>query len=126
MDRKSGYFSYISLNILGVMSVIYWALGDNNGSGDLRWYGMVQFFPVIAIPIILLLYKTSFSLNKRIVYIFLFFGVAKLTEMFDKQIFYVLANTLGGHSLKHLFMAIAGYQIVLLMNDRMKTTPNVF
>lgn len=53
--------------------------------------------------------------------IFLFFGLAKLTEKFDKEIYLFLRGAISGHSLKHLFMAAAGYEIVIMMSDRIKT-----
>jgi hypothetical protein len=122
MDNKKGLLAFLVFNFLGVLSVLYWALGDKEGNGDLRWYGFTQFFPVIAIPIILYLYRSSYNLNKTIILIFLLFGFAKLSEKFDSQIFNVLHKSISGHSLKHIFMAIAGYEIVLLVKEKLKST----
>lgn len=61
IDRRKGFNAFIILNIIGVSSVIYWAVSESMGTGDLRWYGMVQFFPILAIPLILFLYKSSFN-----------------------------------------------------------------
>ena len=93
------------------------------GKGDLRWYGMVQFFPIVAIPLIIVLYKSSFNYAKHIGVIFLFFALPKVAEMFDKQIYSLLNSNISGHSLKHLFMAIAGYEIVVMMRRRVKLAP---
>ncbi|TKK66328.1 hypothetical protein FC093_17245 [Ilyomonas limi] len=51
-DQK-GYSAFIILNILGVLSVVYWITTEQAGKGDLRWYGMIQFLPLIAIPLLL-------------------------------------------------------------------------
>ena len=37
----------------GVGSVVHWQLGERAGAGDLRLYALVQFFPVLAIPLLL-------------------------------------------------------------------------
>ncbi len=115
IDKRTGYTVFFILNIIGVMSVLYWAISEGMGNGDLRWYGMVQFFPIIAIPLILILYKSAIEFKKGLILIFFFFGLAKLTEKFDKEIYHLLSNTISGHSLKHLFMVIAGYEIVVMM-----------
>lgn len=115
INKIAGDNAFLVLNIIGVISVIYWAFSESMGKGDLRWYVMVQFFPVIAIPLILSLYPTSIQFRKDIILIFLFFGLAKLGERFDKEIYHLLSGILSGHSLKHLFMAVAGYKIVDMM-----------
>jgi hypothetical protein len=118
--QQKGYTAFVVLNITGILSVLYWMVSEQKGSGDLRWYGMVQFFPLPAIPLLLLLYPPPVNLWKEVALIFLFFGLAKLTETFDKDIYHLLHNTLSGHSLKHLLMAVAGYEIVVLVRRWIK------
>jgi hypothetical protein len=125
IDRQKGYNAFIILNLLGITSVLYWYLGERQGSGDLRWYAMVQFFPVIAIPVILILYKSSFNHYKEVVPVFLFFGLAKLAESFDEEIYHLLNNIISGHSLKHLFMAAVEYKLVRLMARRVKSADSL-
>lgn len=115
INNRTGYTVFFILNIIGVTSVIYWAISEGMDNGDLRWYGMVQFFPVITIPLILILYRSSIQFRKEIFFIFFFFGLAKLCEKFDKEIYHLLSNNISGHSLKHLFMVIAGYKIIVTM-----------
>ena len=114
VHHRKGYFAFIILNMVGVLSVIYWILTEHAGKGDLRWYGMVQFFPLIAIPLTLWMYKSSNHYTREIVWMFLFFALTKLAETYDKAIYPLLSNTVSGHSLKHLSMAAAGYEIALL------------
>ncbi|HEX8331136.1 MAG TPA: ceramidase domain-containing protein [Segetibacter sp.] len=120
IDQSKGYRAFIVLNLVGILSVIYWIVTEHAGNGDLRWYGMIQFFPLVAIPLILIFYKSSFNHAKEIISIFIFFGVAKLTETFDKDIYEALNESISGHSLKHLFMAAAEYLIVLQVERRVK------
>lgn len=102
------------------MSVVYWIITEHEGNGDLRWYGMVQFFPILAIPVMLRLYNSTFKHWKQIALIFLLFGIARISEMFDKEIYNLLNEIISGHSLKHLFMAAAGYEIIVLLRYRLK------
>ncbi|MDB5013947.1 MAG: putative rane protein [Daejeonella sp.] len=118
IDKQKGYIAFIVLNIVGIATVIYWALTEQAGKGDLRWYALVQYFPLIAIPLIIWLYKSPFNHGKYIVAIFVLFGLAKLGESYDDQIYEALNKVVSGHSIKHLFMAAAGYYIVKMMYKR--------
>ena len=89
INPQRGYNALVILNIIGIASVVYWAVTERMGNGDLRWYGMVQFFPIIAIPLMLILYKPSFNYSKEIILIFLFFALARVCETFDKKIYYM-------------------------------------
>ena len=44
------------LIFLGLASVIYWNITENLGIGDLRFYALVQFLPMLLIPLMLLFY----------------------------------------------------------------------
>lgn len=114
IGQRKGYTAFIILNIIGILTVLYWILTEQRGSGDLRWYGMIQFFPIIAIPLIMVLYKQAGNHWKAIIPIFIFFALAKLAEQFDKQIYFLLHQIISGHSLKHLFVAVAEYEIVVM------------
>lgn len=116
ISPRKGYNALVILNISGIMSVVYWALTEHNGHGDLRWYGLAQFFPIIAIPLMLILYKSSFNYYKQIIFIFLFFALARVAEKFDKEIYFIIDKTVSGHSLKHLLMAVSCYRIVVLID----------
>ena len=118
--KKRGYRALLIFIIIGVLSVIYWWVSEGWGRGDLRPYILVQFFPLLAIPLILQLYKSTFNMTKEVSFIFFFFGVAKLTETYDEEIFNWLEYTLSGHSLKHLLMAVAGFWMVVLLQRRIK------
>lgn len=120
IGNKIGYKTFIFLNVIGIITVLYWYLSERTGNGDLRWYGMVQFFPIIAIPLILFLYKSPFNHSKEVIPIFIFFGLAKLAETFDNEIFHMLNNMISGHSIKHLLMVAAEYYILVLLRRRLQ------
>ncbi len=121
ISPRKGCKALIIFNIIGLISVIYWIITEQFGKGDLRWYGVVQFYPIVAIPIMLVLYKSTFKHWKEVGLIFLLFAIARLSEKFDAEIYNFLNEIISGHSIKHLFMAGAGYEIVVLLHDRLKT-----
>ena len=118
IDRAKNFLLFIVLNMLGISTVLYWIYTEQTGAGDLRWYAMVQFFPVLAIPLILRFYKSPFKHEREIIPIFVLFGVAKLTESYDAQIQGWLSGLISGHTLKHVLMATAGYFIVKMIRRR--------
>ena len=85
---------------LGLASAFYW-----RWSGDLRPYILVQFLPLILIPVILALYERRYLNNKLILTAFGLYVAAKLLEHYDRGIFTALP--LSGHTLKHLVSGAA-------------------
>lgn len=118
IDRAKGFLLFIVLNILGISTVLYWIYTEQSGVGDLRWYAMVQFFPILAIPLILWFYKSSFKHEREVIPIFAFFGIGKLAESYDAEIHACLADLISGHTMKHVLMAAAGYYIVKMIRRR--------
>ncbi len=101
------------LVLLGAVSVIYWIWTEKMGQGDLRLYGLVQFVPMIIMPIILLCFKSKFSPISGYWWLLLCYLIAKLLEHFDGQVFSVL-GIISGHTLKHLVAALGLW--ILLKN----------
>ena len=101
------------LLMLGALSVIYWIWTENLGQGDLRFYGLVQFLPLVCIPIILISFKSKFTPISGYWWLLLCYLAAKFFEHFDREVF----NTIGlisGHSLKHIVAALGLW--ILLKN----------
>lgn len=95
---------FIPLLILGIASVIYWYVTELNGHGDLRAYALVQFLPVLLIPLILWLFDSKLDNDKYIWGIIGVYMASKLMELFDVEL-YSIVDLLSGHSLKHLVTA---------------------
>jgi hypothetical protein len=85
----------------GVGSVLWWRF-----TGDLKPYVLVQFVPMLAIPVLLLIRPS----NPGIWPVILLYGLAKLAELFDAQIYSVLP--LSGHTWKHFLGALATFYIL--------------
>lgn len=97
---------------LGVVSVLYWRLGDGDGHGDLRLYVLVQFYPLIALPLILVLFPPRYRGTRELVWCVVFYGVAKALEVLDARIFSATGELVSGHALKHLAAALATWFLV--------------
>lgn len=95
---------FVPLLILGMTSVIYWQVTELNGHGDLRAYALVQFLPIVLIPLILWLFKSKPDNDKYIWGVIGAYAASKLMERFDAEI-YSLVGLISGHSLKHLSAA---------------------
>ncbi|MGH8251804.1 MAG: ceramidase domain-containing protein [Steroidobacteraceae bacterium] len=96
---------------LGIASIGWWQLTEEAGAGDLRPYAVVQFLPMILIPLMLLLFRGD---RIRARYLWAGLGAyagAKLMEQFDAGL-YGAGQLLGGHSLKHLLAALAAWWII--------------
>ncbi len=96
----------LPLLLVGTGSVVYWSLTESQGAGDLRPYALVQFLPMILIPLILLLYASYFDRAGFFWGVICIYAIAKLFEQFDSEI-YVASDLISGHSIKHLAAASA-------------------
>lgn len=117
ISSEAGRAMLWPLVIAGVASVVYWAVTESSGHGDLRPYGLVQFLPMLLIPLILLWFRPKLSGSGYIWAMLLAYLAAKLAEWLDEPVFRLLAP-LSGHSLKHLLAASGTYSIVLAVRRR--------
>jgi putative effector of murein hydrolase LrgA (UPF0299 family) len=92
------------LLFFGAVSVIYWYVTELNGHGDLRAYVLVQFLPVLLIPLILWLFESKLNHDRYIWGVVGAYAASKLMELFDAGL-YSAFGLLSGHSLKHLTAA---------------------
>jgi len=53
----------LPLLLIGTGSVVYWYWTESIAQGDLRLYVLVQFLPVLLMPIIFTLYATQFTMS---------------------------------------------------------------
>ena len=95
----------------GVASVIYWRITEAADMGDLRAYALVQFLPMVAIPLMLWLFPGGQGRARTIGWraigaAFVFYGLAKVVEHFDTQVLEMLGGAVSGHTLKHMFAAM--------------------
>ena len=102
---RSGSMLLVPLVVLGVMSVLSWHQSEFHGIGDLRLYALVQFYPLLAIPLMLALFPPRYDRGYDILLAFGWYLLAKVTEWLDVRIFAWLGHTVSGHTIKHLAAA---------------------
>ncbi len=117
VDRKIGSLVFYSFMLLGIYSIFYWYYTEIIGVGDLRLYAFVQFFPIVTVPLILLFYKNERLYTSKIWMVVGTYTLAKFFEHFDVQIF-EFSGFISGHTIKHLFSALAVYFIYLIYQKR--------
>lgn len=110
---KTGRLLLFPLVIIGIASVLWWNYTEQVGHGDMRLYGFVQFYPMIVIPVILILFPSPVSAKawRSLMWVVIWYVFAKLFEHFDKEI-YATTGFVSGHSLKHLAAALATWYMV--------------
>jgi hypothetical protein len=112
INTRLGQLLLVPLVLIGGASVFYWDI-----SGDLRPYVGVQFYPLIAIPLATVLFKSRYTRGSDIALIIGFYAGAKVLEQLDAQILAV-GNIVSGHSLKHVAAAGATWAILRMIKLR--------
>jgi hypothetical protein len=103
---------------LGAFSVGYWYWSETRGSGDLRLYALVQFFPALAIPLIMWLYPARYTGNRELGFAALLYVAAKFLEAADGLIYELTSHLVSGHTLKHLAAAWGVWWILRMLQAR--------
>lgn len=105
------------LLIAGAASVIYWLHTESLGTGDLRPYVLVQFLPMVLIPLIVLLFRDRSDLAPYLGWMIACYVLAKIAEHYDAQL---LGTTglLSGHSIKHLAAALGAAGLLVGLTRR--------
>ena len=117
LSLKFARIIFLPLIIVGVLSIVYWYRSELAGNGDLRPYGLVQFLPMLLIPMILLMFEEKFTRVRAIWWFLGWYLVAKIFEILDQQVFESLA-LISGHSLKHLGAGIGCFIYLRYLQSR--------
>jgi hypothetical protein len=107
-SERTGKLLFIPLLCVGLVSVLYWYFTEIYFVGDLRFYALVQFLPMLLLPLILFAGRARFSHGYYYWLILATYVVAKLFEHYD-AIVYEWLGFISGHSLKHITSALAPY-----------------
>ncbi len=103
IDDKKGKLLFVPFVLLGIISIVYWI-----ELGDLRLYAFVQFYPILAIPVILILFKSEKNSPNGFWLLLIAYIGAKLLETYDFEIHNAL-KLVSGHSLKHISASVGIY-----------------
>ncbi|PWT81761.1 MAG: alkaline phytoceramidase [Acidobacteria bacterium] len=117
ISYRAGITLFMPLVILGGGTVVYWHFTEQWGRGDLRPYLLVQLYPLLAIPLILLLFPARFTLTQDLFAALLCYLFAKGLELADRVV-YAQGAIVSGHTLKHLIAALAPYFVLHMLKYR--------
>lgn len=114
---RLGKVLFMPLISAGMISVIYWYFSENRGEGDLRFYALIQFYSLLMIIIILAFFRSHFSHAKAYWLLLVLYALSKVFEIYDAAIF-KFTGVLSGHTLKHVFAAMALSVLLFLYAKR--------
>ena len=95
----------------GITSVMVWYFGEAQGEGDLRLYVLVQFLPILIMPVIFIFFEPRFTCAAGYWWLLVTYLMAKLFEHYDGEIL-ELTGLVSGHSIKHVLAAV-GLLVIL-------------
>lgn len=110
--------SLAALLATGFFSVVYWAWSESQHRGDLRFYALVQFLPMILIPAFMLALPQTRYRYRSVWAVIGLYILAKIAEHWDAEVY--LALGISGHSLKHIIAALPGL-VILSMARHIET-----
>ena len=113
INSKTGIWIATCAIPAGMAALVYWIWTEAMGAGDLRFYGLVQAYPLLCLLIVPWVFPTARYSQSKYVYAMVgLYGLAKLLETFDGQVLMLTGELISGHSLKHLAAAAACLVVV--------------
>lgn len=106
ISEQGGRVILWPLVLAGVAAVGYWYWSESQGQGDLRAYGVIQFLPMLLIPLMLMIYSGKGLRAPWLWGALGTYALAKVVEYFDKSI-YNATGVVSGHSIKHVLGSFA-------------------
>jgi hypothetical protein len=120
IDPGAGLRLLWPMVILGVAGVLYWSMTERAGFGDLRPYLVVQFYPLVAIPLVLVLFPRVYTLSSAFLGAWGIYLLAKVVEVEDGRIL-EFGGVVSGHTVKHLLAATGIGMLVWMLSRRRPT-----
>lgn len=125
LDLRLGQRSLWPLLAMGVFTVLYWYGTERAGAGNVMPYGVYQGWSILIIVLVLIWYPaTRYTHGHLLAWAAIWYGLAKVFETFDLQIYRLLGGTLSGHTIKHAVAAIAVFAIVRQLRLRQALPPH--
>ncbi len=110
---RAGWRLFGPLLGAGVASIVLW-----RATGDLRLYALVQYGPMLCLPIAMLLFPPRYTMGAGYGWAIGLYAAAKLCEVLDRPIFEALGGAVSGHTFKHLLAGAAAAALLLMAAAR--------
>ena len=117
IGERAGERWLVPLLVAGAASIVYW-----RWTGDLRFYAVIQFFPFLAVLLLLALFPPRYDRSADWVVLIGWYALAKVCEVLDRPVF-ALGGWVSGHSLKHLTAALAAWWLLRMLQLRRPLDP---
>jgi hypothetical protein len=117
VSPRLGRLMLVPAVLIGMGGAVHWHLTELAGCGDVRIYGLVQFYPMLAVPLMLALFPPRYTHGHYFWGVLAAYGIAKLFEVFDASVL-ELNGFASGHNLKHVFAAIGLWVVVGMLRKR--------
>lgn len=118
VSLKWGLRLLFPLLIISMSSVVYWECTELIMEGDLRFYGLMQSYPIVMVVLILIIFPSPYTRTKLIFKSLIWYGVAKVGEFSDHQVYNLTFHAISGHTIKHLAAAVAIYLTLSYLRQR--------
>jgi hypothetical protein len=121
ISPRAGAWLLGPLVLLGMAGVGHWQLTESRGAGDLRFYALVQAFPLAALPYVALALPARYLPARGLLIALGWYVLAKVLECLDAEV-YAVGGVVSGHTLKHLAAAAGTYWVLrMIVQNRRRT-----
>lgn len=117
-SASKGRASLIPLQLISIMSVSYWLYTESIEASDLRFWVFIQFYPMILIIFLLMKFPLKYTHKIGYWWVLGLYALAKVFELYDKEVFDLLSHKVSGHTLKHLIAGIGVYILLITFEKR--------
>ena len=113
VSERLGKTLLVPAVLLGFLSVLYWHWSD-----DLRFYAWVQLFSLLTVPLLMALFRPRYTHQWFLLVALALYGLAKVLEIFDGEVFAWTRQSVSGHTLKHLLAAASCLAVLVMLRRR--------
>jgi hypothetical protein len=103
----------VPMLLVGLAGVLYW-----RAFGDLRLYLWVQLIALLAIPLLIVLFRSGYTRRSLLLAALVWHALARVAELYDREFFALTGDQFSGHSLKHVLAAMACFTILWMLRTR--------
>lgn len=109
IEKRNYQLASLAYLVFSIATVLIWKLGTKINLNLITPYVFLQFGGMVLIIVLAIMafFEKKAQLSKTLFVIIVCYAVAKVFEHFDFQVFTALNHTISGHSIKHLFSALA-------------------
>lgn len=124
IHARSGALLLLPFLLLGILSAEVWRRGELTGVGDLRFYLLVQFYPMLALPLMMALFPARYTRARDMGWLLGWYAAAKALEQWDGPVFRATGGSMSGHALKHVAAALAVAALAAMVARREPLGPD--